>query len=183
MLERKSSGSRLMLANAHIHWDPKFRDVKVLQVTMMMDELQNQANGFAKNPPRCVPKDKAPRYNSGTDIPLIICGDFNSIPSSGVYDFMSRGFIEPDHEDFMQLDYGNYIKDGRKHAFPLKSAYARLGELPFTNLTPGFQGVIDYIWHSTSSLEVIGLLKDVDKSYLDGVVGFPNAYALPFAPS
>lgn len=176
MLERKGTGTRLMLANAHIEWNPKFRDVKVLQVAMLMDEVQNLANGFAKNPSRTVSKDKAPKYSSGVDIPLIVCSDFNSIPESGVYEFMSRGFIGNDHEDFMQLDYGNYIKDGRKHDFPLKSAYSRLGELPFTNYTPGFQGVIDYIWYTTTSLEVIGLLKEVDKSYTDAVVGFPNAH-------
>lgn len=176
MLERKGTGSRLMLANAHIEWNPKFRDVKVLQVAMLMDEIQTMASGFAKNPARTVTKDKAPVYQSGTDIPLIVCSDFNSIPQSGVYEFMSRGFIEKDHEDFMQLDYGNYIKDGRKHDFSLKSAYQRLGELPFTNYTPGFQGVIDYIWYTTNSLEVIGLLKEVDQSYTDGVVGFPNAH-------
>lgn len=176
MLERKGSGTRLMLANTHTEWNPKFRDVKVLQVAMLMDEIQTLANGFAKNPSRCVSKEKAPKYNSGTDIPLIICSDVNSMPQSGVYEFMSRGLIEKDHEDFMQLDYGNYIKDGRKHDFPLKSAYQRLGELPFTNYTPDFRGVIDYIWYTTTSLEVIGLLKEVDKSYIEGVVGFPNAH-------
>lgn len=176
MLERKGSGTRLMLANTHTEWNPKFRDVKVLQVAMLMDEIQNLANGFAKNPSRCVPKDKAPKYSSGADIPLIICSDVNSMPQSGVYEFMSRGFIDKDHEDFMQLDYGNYIKDGRKHDFPLKSAYQRLGELPFTNYTPDFRGVIDYIWYTTTSLEVIGLLKEVDKTYIEGIVGFPNAH-------
>lgn len=176
MLESKTSGIRLMLANIHTIWDTRFRDVKVLQVAMLMDEVSNLANGFAKNPPRCVPKDKAPKYNSGSEIPLIVCGDFNSLPSSGVYEYLSHGSIDKEHEDFMGLDYGNYIKDGRKHPFSLKSAYGRLGELPFTNYTPGFKGAIDYIWHTSNSLEVIGLLKEIDRAYLDGVVGFPNAH-------
>lgn len=176
MLESKASGAKLMVANVHLFWDHRFRDVKVLQTAMMMDEIHNLANGFAKNPAKCVPKDKAPKYNSGVDIPLIICGDFNSLPNSGVYEFLSQGSIAENHADFMGYDYGNYIKDGRTHEFPLKSAYSRIGELPFTNHTPGFKGVIDYIWNTANSLEVIGLLKDVEKTYIEGVVGFPNAH-------
>ena len=176
MLESKATGAKLMVANVHIFWDQRYRDVKVLQAAMMMDDIQHFASSFVKEPPRCVSRDKAPKYTSGAEIPLIVCGDFNSLPVSGVYEFMSKGFIDEKHEDFMGYDYGDYVAGGRKHIFPLKSAYARLNELPFTNHTPGFVGVIDYIWHTTSTLEVIGLLKDVEKSYIDNVVGFPNAH-------
>ncbi len=178
MLEAKATGTRLILANAHIHWDPKFRDVKIMQVAMMMDELHNMADKFVEKPARYPREDthKAPKYKHGEEIPLIVCGDFNSIPGSGVYEFLSRGCIERNHDDFMELDYGPYIKEGRKHAFSLKSAYSVVAELPFTNHTPVFQGVIDYVWHTTNSLEVTGLLMGVDKRYLDAVVGFPNAH-------
>jgi len=60
------------------------------------------------------------------------------------------------------------------HPFSLKSSYANIGELSFTNYTPGFTGVIDYIWYSTNSLQVTGLLGEVPKEYLQTVPGFPN---------
>jgi CCR4-NOT transcription complex subunit 6 len=63
-----------------------------------------------------------------------------------------------------------------KHRLNLKSAYAGVGELPMTNYTPGFQGVLDYIWHTTANLSVTSLLGEVDTGYLSKVVGFPNAH-------
>lgn len=60
------------------------------------------------------------------------------------------------------------------HPFSLKSSYSSIGELSFTNYTPGFTGVIDYIWYSTTALQVAGLLGEVDQEYLKRVPGFPN---------
>ncbi|KTW27648.1 hypothetical protein T552_02089 [Pneumocystis carinii B80] len=188
LLEHRNAGYRLIIANTHFCWDPKFRDVKVIQATMLMDELTEMAENYAKIPVRKRPSkilddtfdfnwnENRPTYSSGTKIPMVICGDFNSIPGSGVYDFLSRGHILENHSDFMDSKYGTYTTDGRSHSFQLKSSYNIIGELPFTNYTPGFSGVIDYIWHTTNSLEVTGLLQEVDKQYLDGVVGFPNAH-------
>ncbi|KAK4049091.1 Glucose-repressible alcohol dehydrogenase transcriptional effector [Microbotryomycetes sp. JL221] len=178
LLEHRKSGARLIVANAHIHWDPEFRDVKLVQVAMLMDELQKIANDFAKLPSRLnlgEGYDKAPTYSNGSKIPTIICGDFNSVPESGVYEFLSKGQVEKDHGDFMNHVYGNYTSEGLKHRLTLKSAYSHVGELEFTNFTPGFQGVIDYLFYS-NSLSVTGLLGPVDPDYLKTVVGFPNAH-------
>ena len=35
----------------------------------------------------------APHYSSGRKIPTILCGDFNSTPGSGVYQFLSEGKV------------------------------------------------------------------------------------------
>ncbi|GAA6002521.1 hypothetical protein JCM10207_001160 [Rhodosporidiobolus poonsookiae] len=179
LLEHRDSGARLIVANAHITWDPEFRDVKLVQVAMLMDELNKIANEFAKLPPRinlAEGYDKAPHYATGNKIPTVICGDFNSEPGSGVYEFLSRGHVEKDHEDFMDRTYGLYTSDGLNHRFNLKSAYSHIGELPFTNMTPGFTGAIDYIWYTTQSLGVQGLLGEVDRGYLESAVGWPSAH-------
>jgi CCR4-NOT transcription complex subunit 6 len=89
LLEHRASGARLIVANAHIHWDPEFRDVKLVQVAMLMDELNKISNDFAKLPSRLnlgEGYDKAPTYVNGSKIPTVICGDFNSVPESGVYE-------------------------------------------------------------------------------------------------
>jgi len=153
LLEHRASGARLIVANTHIHWDPEFRDVKLVQVAMLMDEVNKIANDFARLPSRlnlAEGYDKAPTYNNGTKIPTIVCGDFNSIPDSGVYEFLSRGNVANDHEDFMSHVYGHYTSDGLSHKFNLKSAYSHVNELPFTNYTSGFFGrssllFLDYI--------------------------------------
>ena len=73
--------------------------------------------------------------------------------------------------------YGNYTTEGLTHRLKLRSAYSAIGELPFTNYTPGFKGVIDYIWYSANALNVTNLLGPVDEDYINKqVVGFPNAH-------
>lgn len=179
LLEHRASGARLIVANAHITWDPVFKDVKLVQVAMLMDELAKIGDQFARLPPRlglAEGYDKAPDYTNGTKIPTIICGDFNSVPDSGVYEFLSKGKVGRDHEDFMSHIYGTYTSEGLTHKLALRSAYDNIGELPFTNYTPGFQGVIDYLFYTTNSLSVTGLLGEVDPTYLASVVGFPNAH-------
>ncbi|GJN89201.1 hypothetical protein Rhopal_002179-T1 [Rhodotorula paludigena] len=179
LLEHRASGARLIVANAHIHWDPEFRDVKLVQVAMLADELQKIANDFARLPARinlAEGYDKAPHYASGAKIPIIICGDFNSVPDSGVYQFLNSGRIEKDHEDFMDHTYGSYTTDGITHRLGLKSAYGSVNELPFTNYTPGFKGTIDYVWYNAQALGVQGLLGEVEPQYLSSTVGFPNAH-------
>ncbi|BGP15962.1 hypothetical protein JCM10213_004777 [Rhodosporidiobolus nylandii] len=179
LLEHRASGARLIVANAHIHWDPEFRDVKLVQVAMLMDELNKIANDFARLPARmnlAEGYDKAPHYANGSKIPTIICGDFNSTPDSGVYQYLQSGRIEKDHDDFMEHVYGTYTSEGLNHRLNLRSAYSHVSELPFTNYTPGFKGTIDYIWYTASSMGVQGLLGEVDPQYLAGCVGFPNAH-------
>jgi CCR4-NOT transcription complex subunit 6 len=117
-----------------------------------------------------------PLYSDGTKIPLIVCGDYNSVPDSGLYEFLSNGTLPPDHSDFMSHSYGKYTSEGLRHKFGLKSAFAGIGELSMTNFTPTFKGAIDYIWYSTPNLAVNAVLGDVDKVYLEKAVGFPNAH-------
>ncbi|KIJ60025.1 hypothetical protein HYDPIDRAFT_177587 [Hydnomerulius pinastri MD-312] len=183
--ENKETGTRVIVANAHIHWDPVFRDVKLVQVALLVDEIDKIASFFCKLPPRppgnsddkTASSSRAPPlYTDGTKIPLVICGDFNSIPSSGVCEFLSNGSAPPDHPDFMSHLYGRYTSEGLRHKFGLKSAYAAAGDPPLTNFTPSFQGVIDYIWYGTGNLAVNAVLDGVDKSYLEKAVGFPNAH-------
>lgn len=195
--ENRESGTRFIVANAHLEWNPQYSDVKLVQVALMMDEIEKVANHFAKYPPRIpstsptrstlsppsspfTENEPAPRpsptYSDGTKIPLIVCGDYNSMPDSGLYEFLSNGSLAPNHSDFMGHSYGKYTTDGLRHKFGLKSAYAATGELSMTNFTPSFKGAIDYIWYSTANLAVNAVLADVDKSYLEKVVGFPNAH-------
>jgi len=186
LLEHRDSGARVIVANAHLYWDAKFRDVKLVQAAMLMEELGKVADHFARLPPKLnlgkgYEGRKAPSYRSGSDIPTIVCGDFNSVPGSGVYDFMADGKLEKDHEDFMHHVYGNYTSEGLSHRLALKSSYSHLegthpAGVPITNYTPGFKDHIDYIWYTTSSLSVTALLGEVDQSYLNKVVGFPNAH-------
>ncbi|KAF2144406.1 uncharacterized protein K452DRAFT_222584 [Aplosporella prunicola CBS 121167] len=193
-LENRQTGARLMVVNAHIFWDPIFKDVKVVQVAILMGQVQKLAEKYAKWPP-CTdkslyryangdsdpepaeaPPEPAPSmsYAEASQIPLVMCGDFNSTPDSGVYELISHGTLSNSHSDLGVHKYGQFTRDGMNHPFSLKSSYSNIGELSFTNYTPGFTGVIDYIWYSTNALTATGLLGEIDKEYLQRVPGFPN---------
>lgn len=195
--ENRMTGSRCIVANAHIHWDPALKDVKTIQVAILMEQITKLAERYAKFPP-CTDKaafrhseqdaepnstalDEAPaepgpslEYANGPAIPVVICGDFNSETGSGVHDLMSHGTLANDHADLLNRGYGNFTRDGMTHPFSLKSSYANIGELSFTNYTPDFAGVIDYIWYSTNTVQVTGLLGDVDLEYMKRIPGFPH---------
>jgi len=213
LLENIHTGTRFIVANAHIHWDPLYVDVKVVQTALLLEELEKVANHFAKYPPpppntngasiaKADSSDEAsegsssdsgegsrpapapqtyrppPHYSDGTKIPMIVCGDFNSVPDSGVYDLVSTGHLPSNHPDFLSHIYGRYTSEGIRHRLGLKNAYAGLNpdELPLTNFTPSYQGFIDYIWFSTGNVGVNKVLGEIDKSYLEKIVGFPNAH-------
>src|SRR5690606_5483275 len=124
--------------------------------------------------------DPAPSqsYQTNTEIPLLVCGDFNSTEDSSVYQLMSGGRVAPDHLDLGQYQYGSFTRDGIEHPFSLRDAYAPLKgtqeQLPFTNYTPNFADVIDYLFYSTNTLEVVELLGPPDPDYLRRVPSFPN---------
>lgn len=65
-----------MVSTAHIHWDPEFSDVKLIQTMMLVNELKK------------ITEETIQSYKLGTTdvntIPLIMCGDLNSLPDSGI---------------------------------------------------------------------------------------------------
>jgi CCR4-NOT transcription complex subunit 6 len=184
LFENRESGTRLIVANAHVQWDPKYSDVKLVQTALLVDEVDKIAENFARFPPRPprlpVEGESTPRpwptYSDGTKIPTIVAGDFNSVPGSGVYEYLSTGSVVPDHSDFMSHSYEKYQGDWFKHRRGLKSAYADIGELPLTNFVPSFQGALDYVWYSTANLAVTDVLGEIDPAYMEKAVGFPDPH-------
>lgn len=201
--ENRVTGSRMIITNTHLHWDPRFADVKVIQTAILMENVSKLAEKYVSWPPtkekgkkayaftadtntgeeaavEDASREFAPsmKYTSSTQIPLIIAGDFNSLGDSGVYELLSSGSLDATHADLGTFQYGNFTRDGIQHPFSLRSSYANLhggpDELTFTNYTPGFVGVVDYIWYSTNTLELITLLGPVDPGYMKRVPGFPN---------
>jgi CCR4-NOT transcription complex subunit 6 len=194
--ESRQTGARMIVANTHLAWEPTLPDVKLVQTAIMMENITRLAEKYARWPAL---KDKkmiqlpleegeqrvdAPEpgpsqeYRNNTDIPLLVCGDYNSTYDSSVYELLSMGRVAPNHSDFGDHQYGSFTRDGIEHPFSMRSAYVHLNgtpdELTFTNYVPGFAEVIDYIWYSTNTLEVVNLLGPPDRDHLKRVPGFPN---------
>jgi len=75
-------------------------------------------------------------------VPLILCGDLNSLPNSGVIEFLSSGRVAADHADFKELGYKDCLrrlsstenKNEFTHPFKIGRAYTE-DILPYTNYT------------------------------------------------
>lgn len=187
LFESIETGARLVVANTHLDWDPLLCDVKLVQIGLLVEQVEVFANQFATLPPMpssspsSSPTSAKSAYSDGSKIPIIIAGDFNSVPESGVYEFMHNGSVPYNHADYMTHVYGTYTQPGEanglKHRLGMKSAYAAsAGGEPQTNHTPGYKGGIDFIWYSAATVGVNAVLEGVDKGYLEKVVGFPNAH-------
>lgn len=179
LLEHATTGQKIIVANTHLHWDPAYNDVKLIQVALLLDEVEKFAERVAKDSNRMgsssVRDGPHAKYESGKKLPLVICGDFNSTTDSGVYSLFSQGSVT-NHKDMAGRAYGKFTDEGMNHGFTLKSAYSNIGELDFTNYTPNFVNVIDYVWYSSNALSVRGLLGGIDPDYTSNMVGFPSVH-------
>jgi CCR4-NOT transcription complex subunit 6 len=174
VFEHISSGSPLIVANTHVQWDPQFCDVKIVEVALLLEEVEKLVTKYASN---STPEgSKYPKYSDPKNIPTIITGDYNSTFESGVYALFGSGKLSPKHPELEGRTYGKYTEEGVSHKLQLKSAYADIGELSFTNYTPNFVEVIDWMWYTTPTLRVKGLLGSINSDYVDHYVGFPNSH-------
>ncbi|XP_016140559.1 CCR4-NOT transcription complex, subunit 6b isoform X2 [Sinocyclocheilus grahami] len=172
-----------LVANAHMHWDPEYSDVKLVQTMMFLSEVKNII-------------DKASRSlklssvsGETSSIPLVLCADLNSLPDSGVVEYLSTGGVDYTHKDFKELRYSdsltnfncngkNGTSNGRiTHGFKLKSVYENV-LMPYTNYTFDFKGVIDYIFYSRPQLNVLGVLGSLDTNWLleNNISGCPHPH-------
>uniref|UniRef100_A0A8C4ZBC0 poly(A)-specific ribonuclease n=2 Tax=Gadus morhua TaxID=8049 RepID=A0A8C4ZBC0_GADMO len=172
----------LLVANAHMHWDPEFSDVKLVQTMMFLSEVKNIVDKATRSL-------KLSSVSGETNaIPLVLCADLNSLPDSGVVEYLSTGGVDCTHKDFKELRYSdsltnfncngkNPTSNGRiTHGFKLKSTYEE-GLMPYTNYTYDFKGVIDYIFYSRPSLNVLGVLGPLDPHWLENnISGCPHPH-------
>ncbi|KAG7258512.1 hypothetical protein CRUP_009174 [Coryphaenoides rupestris] len=128
----------LLVANAHMHWDPEYSDVKLVQTMITSVDKATRSLKLSSVSGRPTPS------------PLVLCADLNSLPDSGVVEYLSTGGVDCTHKDFKELRYSdsltnfncngkNSTSSGRiTHGFKLKSAYEN-GLMPYTNYTFDFK--------------------------------------------
>ncbi|XP_076368304.1 uncharacterized protein LOC143255860 isoform X2 [Tachypleus tridentatus] len=169
----------LLVCTAHIHWDPEYCDVKLIQTMMLMGELRGILEEAAQS---FRPGSQKPDINN---IPLLLCGDFNSLPESGVVEFLTSGRVSADHPDFKRLGYKDCLRklsstdktSDYTHCFMLANAYKE-DFMTYTNYTYDFKGIIDYIFFPTKHMKVLGLLGSLDLEWLkeNKIAGCPHPH-------
>ncbi|NXX75774.1 ANGE2 protein, partial [Urocolius indicus] len=68
------TNAAICVANTHLLYNPRRGDIKLTQLAMLLAEIANVAP-----------------QKDGTFCPIIICGDFNSVPGSPLYRFIKEG--------------------------------------------------------------------------------------------
>ena len=141
----------VLIANAHLHWDPDFCDIKLLQTILLSNGIHrmrvaavtdqddpartNKTSQSSSNKPNLndiIENEEAEEDNnrsspnfckydwdkpmigggipalvgqSPESIPVIVAGDFNSLPKSGVVEFMESGKVGLNHNDWLEYEY------------------------------------------------------------------------------
>ncbi|XP_075475483.1 carbon catabolite repressor protein 4 homolog 1-like [Primulina tabacum] len=162
------------VANTHVNVHQELKDVRLWQVHTLLKGLEKIA--------------------ASADIPMLVCGDFNSIPGSAPHSLLAMGKVDPLHPE-LAVDPLGILRPAAKltHQLPLVSAYssfARVGvglgleqrrrmdpatnEPLFTNCTRDFIGTHDYIFYSADSLSVESLLELLDEDSLRKDAALPS---------
>lgn len=123
----------LCVGNTHLYWRPEGGNVRLVQIAVALEHMKQ------------VVTEKHPGAR------LIFSGDFNSTPSSGLFQLLSQGCIPEDHEDWGSGGPEEQIRLGLTNPFQLSSA---CGVPDFTNFVGGFQGCLDYIFVEPRTLQV-----------------------------
>ncbi len=159
-LARNTSGrggrSLLCVVNTHLYSNHQRPDVKLWQTMNLAREIQS--------------------FVSSRDLALLICGDFNSEPTSAVYEYLKHGAVSSDHPELHVQDAKvRVLPDAHNivHDMHLASAMeAAFGSEPsFTNFTGKFKGTLDYIYYSPNRLRIMAATSIPDEHDLRQLAG------------
>eukprot|EP00448_Togula_jolla_P007904 CAMPEP_0170616242 /NCGR_PEP_ID=MMETSP0224-20130122/25768_1 /TAXON_ID=285029 /ORGANISM="Togula jolla, Strain CCCM 725" /LENGTH=459 /DNA_ID=CAMNT_0010942031 /DNA_START=264 /DNA_END=1640 /DNA_ORIENTATION=- len=151
-----NGGHKLCVINTHILCDPRSSDVKLVQAYLLIQTLKQMP---IKN------------------MPLLICGDFNSTPDSAVYHYLQRGSVGVGHDDLRADPCGLFGHLNLEHNLSLATAYETCTgtEAQYTNYTEDFKGTLDYIWYSSRTLAVLAISQVDEESQLMQETALPSS--------
>jgi CCR4-NOT transcription complex subunit 6 len=183
-LDGSAVGKRQLVcvANTHIHANPELKDVKLWQVHTLLKGLEKIA--------------------ASADIPMLVTGDFNSVPASAPHSLLANGRVDASHPE-LATDPLGILRPPSKlcHQLPLLSAYASMAqpgvaasqvghaaaeaharrlepgthEPLFTNFGADFSGTLDYVFYTANSLVPTKLLELPEKpDVMSNGHGMPN---------
>jgi len=150
-----SGGHMLCVINTHILADPGFADVKLWQANMLLRSLEQTCK----------------------HMPMLLCGDFNSMPESAVYELLRSGSVRSDHEDLKVDPCGLLQRTTFRHNLRIGTSYETCNgrEAEYTNYTEDFKGTLDYIWYSSDDLVVLAISQVDDEGQLSQETALPSS--------
>ncbi|WOL15232.1 carbon catabolite repressor protein [Canna indica] len=166
----------ICVANTHVNVKQEREDIKLWQVLTLLRGLEN--------------------ISLYADIPMLVCGDFNSVPGSTPHALLANGSVDQLLSDLAVDPVGNVLPVRKlTHQLPLVSAYSSFARMAganpglqqqrrrmdastheplFTNFTRDFVGTVDYIFYTADSLSVESLLELVAQEDLHKNTAIPS---------
>lgn len=165
------SNQTIIVGNTHLYWNPVRADIKTVQTMAVMQALKK----FDHDISVATKGDHLPPTSEfhGKTIhsPLILCGDFNTMPDMGYdqamnsflqtapFEILSNGYLDvnhPQHPDKWFVSLGRDTASPRLGHLETAKRLHNSYYLPefteqkpmFTTKTDDFQGWIDHIWTS-----------------------------------
>lgn len=149
VLEEKSTGKIVIVGNTHLYWNPTYHIISLLHAHAMCCKIDSIRSGL------------------GRACSVLVCGDLNSQVTSHVYSYLTTGRVEnkvgSPLEEYLSQNVVN----------PLSLTLAR-GNPHFTNYTPDFKDVIDYVLCDSEST-VAQVTPSSDLEDLEKSPGCPSA--------
>ncbi|KAK4879322.1 hypothetical protein RN001_007468 [Aquatica leii] len=153
VLQSRNANEIVIVANTHLYYHSKASQIRLLQASIALDYIN----------------DVYKRYNriSKYRVSVLFCGDFNSVPSSPTYEFITNG----NFKNVFQDDNETVIPMHFNHPFQFASA---CGTPEYTNYTVDFKGCLDYIFYDKNNFKVIDYVPLPEESLLAERTALPN---------
>lgn len=148
----------IAVANTHLYFHPDADHLRLLQIGFSMILVQDVVAKF---------KDES----KASDVSLIFCGDFNSVPDCGIYKLMTEQFVPADF-----VDWSSNADQAVKNVTlsqPLKMQSA-CGTPQFTNYTVGFKACLDYIFYQSDKFNVTKIVETPEEAELSVHLAIPS---------
>jgi mRNA deadenylase 3'-5' endonuclease subunit Ccr4 len=178
-LRHRRTGKELILATVHITANYQSPHVQVMQVQACLKSLEafSSVTGGSHS-------GRVGRHAQLSKVPVILCGDFNCTPDSGVIQLIKQGSLSNTHCDLATATEARLILPypNPKHSFHFNSSHdwqasKHSNATPqLTNYTHNFCGTLDYIWFTHDrGLGITAALGGLPSEVLSKETGLPSS--------
>ncbi|EDV26310.1 uncharacterized protein TRIADDRAFT_21945 [Trichoplax adhaerens] len=153
LLRRKECNDQLIcLANTHLYFRPLAEIIRLIQIQAITNHLSLISKSIS-------------------DLPVILCGDFNSAPSSDTYQFLTNGYCKSQST----ADESYLLKDAASFEFSHNLTFDALSQtLHCTHHTTNFSGTIDYIFGKRGYFNVKNAIPLLEVTNINANHGLPT---------
>ncbi|KAL2745648.1 hypothetical protein V1477_006039 [Vespula maculifrons] len=148
----------LVIANTHLYFHPDADHIRLLQAYYILLYIENLIEKIKQEHPQ-------------SNVSILLCGDFNSVPECGIYQLMTENYIPENYKDWSS-NLEETVK-GVSLTYNVRFASA-CGTPIYTNYTPEFSGCLDYIFYEKNKLEVEQVIPLPNDEELALYVGLPS---------